>query len=73
MLFVFLSGYNDMKTELKDFLQRFAAEGKVGQKPDFVSSLFLFFLSVFSSSSFKQVRSWLHSLVYSQGRQPFFF
>ncbi len=26
----FPSEYNDMKTELKDFLQRFAAEGKVG-------------------------------------------
>lgn len=24
-----IHGYNDMKTELKDFLQRFAAEGKV--------------------------------------------
>lgn len=28
--FIF-SGYNDMKTELKDFLQRFAAEGKVSE------------------------------------------
>lgn len=26
---LFVSGYNDMKSELKDFLQRFAAEGKV--------------------------------------------
>lgn len=28
-LCLLVSGYNDMKSELKDFLQRFAAEGKV--------------------------------------------
>jgi len=26
---VYPSGYNDMKSELKDFLQRFAEDGKV--------------------------------------------
>lgn len=37
-IYIFLfSGYNDMKTELKDFLQRFAAEGKVIKTCKFIS------------------------------------
>ncbi|XP_034018054.1 putative E3 ubiquitin-protein ligase UBR7 isoform X2 [Thalassophryne amazonica] len=34
-----IHGYNDMKTELKDFLQRFAAEGKV-VSPDDIKGFF---------------------------------
>lgn len=32
--FLCVSGYNDLKSELKDFLQRFAAEGKVSLTSD---------------------------------------